>query len=172
MLQWSHKGDFACLHYSCSVRCWSVPSMLMTPLKHIFSTHTHTADRDLTGCRSTAWTDQQTRPAAAGVAKTWQLSSIATPWTLSSSPDNTFWVSTEVIHCGGPCGLSMGVCVCVSVINVRLPVRDSACVKRMGEPETPFSLAFYANCIGDDIVASVHFSVQWGEVALLSHWLC
>lgn len=29
-------------------------------------THSHT---DLTGCRSTAWTDQQTRPAAAEVAK-------------------------------------------------------------------------------------------------------
>lgn len=43
--------------------------VLMSPINagnSLKSLHTYT---DLTGCRSTAWIDQQTRPAAAGVAK-------------------------------------------------------------------------------------------------------
>ncbi len=142
--------------------------MLIIPLKHILHAH---RQGDLTGCRSTDWSDQQTRPAAAGAAKTWQLSSIATPWTLSSSQTIPSEFQLRSFTAGGlvvyPC-----VCVCVCVINVWLPARDGACVKRVGELETPFFFILCANCIGDDIVASAHFSGQWGEVTLLSHRLC
>lgn len=112
-----------------------------TPIVKTEHTRPHKEDRDPPGCRSTLYTDHQTRPAAAGVAKTCLLSSIATPRVESSSPRTIhpeFWLRS--LTAGGHTAL----CFCVQLMWLC----DCACDdKRVGgwaAVETPFFFSFHA----------------------------
>lgn len=120
--------------------------------------HTH-----LTGCRSTAWTDHQTHPAAAGVAKSWPLSSIAT----LTAAHETIPPASELrtFNAGGLVG-GVPLYMSVWVINVWVPARDCACAKRVGEQTGD---AFFLQlCIGDGILCHMR-TLADSELVLLSH---
>lgn len=142
-----------CQLCNCSARCCWASSMPPINLEQ-----TPCTGGRIPGCRSTSWTKAANSSCSSWSCQTSTALLHSNTLNTEQQPlDNTLWVWTEVIHCGGPL-LSVCVCACNYCVG--------ACAWRVGELETPFLQLWcqVAHSIGDDTVASAHLKrTRWGK---------